>query len=114
MQIRNPHYFNAYKFRSQPLLLLICYLLLACSGQNDTKQALPFENPPSTGSPVVNINTATAADLEKLPHIGVKTAREIVEHRERYGKFRQPEHLLLVDGISDKKFREIKELIKAE
>lgn len=67
-----------------------------------------------SSTPVININTASVETLEKLPYIGVKTAQEIVEHREKFGKFRKPEHLLLVRGISDKKFREMRSLIKAE
>ncbi|MEZ5428159.1 MAG: helix-hairpin-helix domain-containing protein [Pyrinomonadaceae bacterium] len=62
----------------------------------------------------VNINTANETELEKLPHIGPGTAREIIEHRKRFGKFRKPEHLLLIRRISDKKFREISHLIKVE
>ena len=60
------------------------------------------------------MNTATAAELEKLPHIGREIARQIVEHREKYGQFRRAEHLILVKGMSDKKFREIKNFVKIE
>lgn len=62
----------------------------------------------------VNINQATKEQLTQLPNIGEKTAENIIEHREKYGRFRKAEHLLLVPGISDKKFREIKNLIKTE
>ena len=114
MQTHNSYYFNAYKFTYKLLLLLICCLLFACSGQNTTKQVLSTENQPQSTVPVVNINTASAETLEKLPNIGAKTAREIVEYREKFGKFRKPEHLLLIRGVSDKKFREIENLVKAE
>lgn len=62
----------------------------------------------------VDINTATAAELEKLPDIGPNLARRIVEYRERFGRFRKPEHLMLVQGISEQRFRKIRHLIKAE
>ena len=62
----------------------------------------------------VNINTASVEELEKLPDVGAKLAERIVEHRETYGKFRKPEHLILVQGISDKRFRQIQNLIKTE
>ncbi len=62
----------------------------------------------------ININTASLEDLEKLPHIGEKLAQKIVEHREEFGKFRKAEYLILVDGISDRRFREIRSLIKVE
>lgn len=63
---------------------------------------------------MININSASVEELEKLPHIGKQTAREIIEYREKFGKFRKSEYLLLIRGISDKKFREIKNLVKAE
>ncbi len=62
----------------------------------------------------ININTASAEDLEKLPYIGTQTAQNIIEHRNKYGRFRKPEQLLLVRRISDKHFREIRNLIKVE
>jgi DNA uptake protein ComE-like DNA-binding protein len=38
-------------------------------------------------------------------------AARIIEHRERYGTFRRPEHLIIVRGISDKRFRALRDLI---
>ena len=114
MRIYNSYYFNNCKFLHKLLPLLICCFLFACSGQNVTKQGLSTENQSQTAVPVININTASAETLEKLPNIGAKTAREIVEYREKFGKFRKPEHLLLIRGVSDKKFREIENLVKAE
>ncbi len=114
MQIYNSYYFNAYKFLHKLLLLLICCLPVACSKQNDAKQTINPVNRSQTAAPVININTASAAELEKLPNIGAKTAQEIIEHREKFGRFRRSENLLLIRGISDKSFREIKNLIKAE
>ncbi|MDQ2745877.1 MAG: helix-hairpin-helix domain-containing protein [Acidobacteriota bacterium] len=75
---------------------------------------MPIDKQPLTEAAVININTATAGDLEKLPHIGQQTAQKIVEYRERFGKFRKPEHLLLVRGISVKKFQELKSLVAVE
>lgn len=69
---------------------------------------------PAVSASAVNINTATAAELEKIPFIGEKTALEIVEHRQKFGKFRKPEHLMLIGGVSDRRFREIKNFIKTE
>ena len=56
---------------------------------------------------LVNINTASTQELEKLPGIGKVMAERIVAHREQFGRFRRAEHLLLVRGISDRKFRAI-------
>lgn len=62
----------------------------------------------------ININTASVEELEKLPGIGKALAARIVEHRENYGPFRKPEHLMVVPGISDRKFRRMRDLIVAE
>ena len=63
---------------------------------------------------VVNINTATAEELQRLPYIGAKKAAAIIEYRERRGGFRRAEELMLVDGISDKRFRALRPLITVE
>ena len=64
--------------------------------------------------PRVNINKASHAELERLPGVGPATAARIVEHRERYGPFRRAEHLLLVRGFSDSRFRELRPLIAVD
>ncbi len=87
---------------------------MICCGQKQSKQVLSPENPVLASESAVNINTANAAELEKLPNIGAKTAQAIIEHREKFGRFRKPEHLMLVPRISDKRFREIRHLIKTE
>lgn len=61
--------------------------------------------PPQVAGYVININTATADELESLPKIGPKTALAIIEFREKNGPFRRIEHLMLVDGISETRFR---------
>jgi competence protein ComEA len=98
----------------KPALLLVFVFLFACSRQNNTKQLLSTENPIQISESAININTASAKELEKLPNIGAKKAAEIIEHREKFGAFRKPEYLMLVRGISDKRFREIRNLIRVE
>jgi competence ComEA-like helix-hairpin-helix protein len=62
----------------------------------------------------ININTASAGELETLPGIGMGLAERIIEHREKFGPFRRPEHLIIVRGISDKRFRALQDLITVE
>jgi competence ComEA-like helix-hairpin-helix protein len=62
----------------------------------------------------INLNTATREELEKLPGVGAGLAERIVEHRERYGHFRRVEHLLIVRGISERRFREMRAFITVE
>lgn len=62
----------------------------------------------------ININSAPAKELEALPGIGKGLAERIVEHRQRYGPFRRPEHLMLVRGISETRFRALRQLVTAD
>jgi competence protein ComEA len=57
---------------------------------------------------VVNINTASAKDLEVLPGIGQKTAARIVEFRQKNGPFKKVEELMNVGGIGEKSFLRLK------
>jgi competence protein ComEA len=60
---------------------------------------------------VININTASVAELEQLAGIGPGLAERIVTYRQEHGRFRRAEHLLMVRGISERKFREIRSMI---
>ena len=62
----------------------------------------------------VNINTALSEELQKIPHVGESLAAKIVRHREINGPFRRVEHLMLIQGISDKRFRKIRPLVRVE
>lgn len=62
----------------------------------------------------VNINTATAERLERLPHVGRKTAEAIIAFRIENGPFRRPENLLLIRGISENRFADIRQFIRTE
>lgn len=65
-------------------------------------------------APRINVNTATRAELEQLPGIGAGLATRIIEHRARYGPFRRAEHLLIVRGISERRFAQLQPFIKTE
>lgn len=114
MVLVKPRYFNNYSCLIKLLaLLILCFFAVSCH-KNITKQILIVENKAVTAEDAVNINTATVEELEKLPNIGAKLAQKIVEHREKYGNFRKPEHLILVPGISDERFRQLQNMIKTE
>ncbi len=61
---------------------------------------------------IININTASTSELEKLPGIGPATAKKIIDHRNKYGNFKNKEELLDISGIGPKKYEDIKELIR--
>ena len=62
----------------------------------------------------ININTASPAELEKLPGIGRALAARIIEYRRQFGRFRRAEHLMMVRGISARRFQAVRALIVAE
>jgi competence protein ComEA len=62
--------------------------------------------PALTGT--VNINTASAGELEGLPGIGAKTASLIVEYRQKNGPFKKVEELMNIRGVGEKNFLKIK------
>jgi competence ComEA-like helix-hairpin-helix protein len=104
-------------------LFLTCVLLIASSScvklPRNAFQASGQTAPPAvqTAVPkttVININTASAEDLEKLPGIGRGLAARIIAHRSEYGRFRRAEHLMMVRGISERRFRAVRALITAE
>lgn len=57
---------------------------------------------------VININTAPATDLERLPGIGAKTAARIVDYRQKNGPFKKIEELMNVRGVGEKDFLKLK------
>lgn len=59
----------------------------------------------------VNINTASAAQLDTLPGVGASTAEKIVADREANGPFKTVEDLKRVSGIGDKKFAALADAI---
>jgi len=62
----------------------------------------------------LNVNTATAEELERLPRIGPVLARRIIEYREAHGPFRRIEELEAVPGIGPKTLEELAPLIRVE
>ena len=61
---------------------------------------------------VINLNTATVQQLESLPGIGPAVAKRIVEFREKNHGFKRIEELLAVSGISEKKWRAIRDKVE--
>ena len=60
---------------------------------------------------VVNLNTATASDLDALPGIGPVLAQRIVSHREQQGRFTTVEQLDDVPGIGPAIYDQLRELV---
>lgn len=62
---------------------------------------------PSSGSRV-NLNSATAEELQRLPGVGPSTAAKIVEDRAKNGPFASVEDLMRVPGIGEKKLERLR------
>ena len=71
-------------------------------------KAAPRSAAKPSATALVNLNTATATDLEVLPGIGAKTAARIIEYRQKNGPFKKIEELMNVRGVGEKNFLKLK------
>jgi competence protein ComEA len=62
---------------------------------------------PGAGGGLVNLNTATAAELEELPGVGPVLAQRILDWRTEHGRFMSVDELGEVSGIGDKIFAQL-------
>lgn len=60
---------------------------------------------------LINVNTATAAELETLPGVGEVLAQRIIDHRTENGPFTSVDQLVDVSGIGDAILGSIRELV---
>jgi competence protein ComEA len=69
--------------------------------------------PGSVAAPgqLINLNTATAEQLDALPGVGPVLAQRIVDHRTAHGSFRAVDELREVDGIGETRFQRLKKLV---
>jgi competence protein ComEA len=74
------------------------------SATSQAKQAVP--------AGPVNINTASAEELQTLPNIGPKKAQAIIDYRKKNGEFKSIDDLKNVSGIGDKTFDGLKQFLK--
>ena len=61
---------------------------------------------------LLNLNTATVQELQTLPGIGPVLAHRIVEFRQKKGGFKRVEELLAVPGISERKWKAIRDKVE--
>jgi competence protein ComEA len=65
----------------------------------------------ATGGGLVNLNTATLADLDTLPGVGPVLAQRILDARTTAGGFKAVSDLRKVDGIGDARYEQLKDLV---
>jgi competence protein ComEA len=73
--------------------------------------ALAKKKPPSHP---INLNTATADQLEEVPGIGPATAQKILDTRKSYGAFKSVDDLLSIKGIGQKRLDKMRKYLTVE
>jgi competence protein ComEA len=84
-------------------LVLCAGPALANAGQAPAAQEAPGD--------LVDLNGATAVQLETLPGVGERTAERIIEYREENGGFKKIEELMNVRGIGERSFLRLRPLV---
>jgi competence protein ComEA len=74
--------------------------------------ALPNQGKAARPPAAIDINKASANDLQKLPGIGPGLAQQIVAYREKHGPFRRVEDLMVIKGIGFKRWKEIRPFLR--
>ncbi len=69
---------------------------------------------PATGGGPININTASAAELETLPGIGPAYAERIIAYRDEHGPFADPIEIMAIKGIGPATYEQLKNRITAD
>ena len=93
---------------SLALIALVGLATVSHAAQAPRAQALAGVAAKSPSTAVININTASVADLERLPGIGAKTAGRIIEYRQKNGPFKKVEELMNVRGVGEKNFLKLR------
>lgn len=92
-----------------PAVLYDADLPTATAAPSPIVSDIPSQNANKTD--LININTATAAELDTLPGIGEVLAQKIIEYRAKNGLFSSISDIKGVSGIGDAKFEAIRSLI---
>ncbi|MEU5519718.1 ComEA family DNA-binding protein [Streptomyces sp. NPDC047860] len=85
----------------------------APAGASQAPAPAPGTGTAAAGPPTpVSLNTATLDQLDALPGVGPVLAQHIVDHRTRTGGFRSVDELRDVNGIGDRRFADLRNLVR--
>ena len=119
--IQRPWYQAAIGLLTVVALAGAVWLLTAPAGPPGVRVVLPepsADSPPTVAgadadAALIDINAASAQDLETLPGIGPVLAGRIVEYREQNGPFQRTDQLTAVRGIGSATYERIRPLVAA-
>lgn len=90
-------------------------LLISKAGESiAASTTTPAGGTAESASALVNLNTATEAELQTLSGIGPKKAADIIAYREEHGGYTNVEELKEVSGIGDKTFERLAPLVTVD
>jgi comEA protein len=90
--------------RRTTVLRLICTILFVLPVLPTAAKKKPPSHP-------VNLNTASASELEEVPGIGPATAQKILDARKSYGSFKSVDDLLSIKGIGPKRLDKMRKYL---
>jgi competence protein ComEA len=93
-----------YTARRAGSLASILILLALCAASAAPAKKKPPAHP-------INLNTASASELEQVPGIGPSTAAKILQMRKSYGAFKSVNDLLAVKGIGEKRLEKMRKYL---
>ena len=82
--------------------------------QHPAQENAPTEQNRAKSAWLLNINTASAEELETLPNIGPRMAERIIDYREKHGDFPSVNALQNVSGIGKKTVEKLRPFIRVE
>jgi competence protein ComEA len=84
----------------------------ATSAPGAPSPAAPGASETSVSAAPLDLNTATAGQLDQLPGVGPVLAQRIVDYRTQHGGFRSVDELRQVSGIGEAKFADVRDLVR--
>lgn len=79
--------------------------------ENGASAALSGSSSTTNGEGKININQASASDLQKIDGIGAKRAEAIIKYRTEHGSFKQVDDLKNISGIGEKTLAKLKDKV---